>query len=290
MSLYDLIMSRRSVRNFKKDKIPEDVIEKLLDAANNAPSGGNIQPISVILVEEEKNRNELAKIVGGRQPWVKNAPLSMIFCLDFYRVKKWASLMETHFKAQEALAHCLIGYADLICSSQNVVLMAEDLGLGSVYIGTIQNNMDGARQFFKIPEHVLPLMVLCVGYPKSIPQNIPKLSRRVISHRERYHIPKDEDIKAAFEEKYGLMDDNVEKYFQKAFIEILEADKQVTQDKIAETKKKMESLEVRNNAQFLFKVRYPAEVMVKLNEQIICSVKNAGFNFFNSPNNSRRQP
>lgn len=52
MDLYDLIMKRRSARNFKDQEIPENVIEQLLDAANNAPSGGNIQPISIILVQE----------------------------------------------------------------------------------------------------------------------------------------------------------------------------------------------------------------------------------------------
>ena len=52
MNLYDLMMKRRSARNFKDQQIPENVIEQLLDAANNAPSGGNIQPISIILVQE----------------------------------------------------------------------------------------------------------------------------------------------------------------------------------------------------------------------------------------------
>ena len=52
MNVYELIMKRRSARNFKDQEIPENVIEQLLDAANNAPSGGNIQPISIILVQE----------------------------------------------------------------------------------------------------------------------------------------------------------------------------------------------------------------------------------------------
>jgi nitroreductase len=77
MNLYDLIMKRRSTRNFKEQRIPENIIQQLLDAANNAPSGGNIQPLSVILVQKPDARKELAEMVGD-QPWVKNAPLSMI--------------------------------------------------------------------------------------------------------------------------------------------------------------------------------------------------------------------
>ena len=52
MNFYDIIMKRRSVRDFKDQAVPEHIINDLLDAANNAPSGGNIQPISIIVVRE----------------------------------------------------------------------------------------------------------------------------------------------------------------------------------------------------------------------------------------------
>jgi nitroreductase len=282
MNLYDLMMKRRSVRNFKDREIPEHIIEELVDTANNAPSGGNIQPLSIILVQETERREELAKIVG-HQPWVKNAPLSMIFCLDFYRVKKWAALLDTDFRGEQALSHFLIAYADLMCAAQNVVILAESYGLGSVYIGTIQSNMDQGREYFAIPEYVLPMMVLSIGYPKSIPRTIPKLKREVITHRERYETPGDDDIRQAFEDKYGAFDENVEKYLEKAYIEVVEADKQQGEQWMELVKEEMQKLEIRNNAQFLFKLRYPAQAMVGLNEKIAGALKNAGFDFFSVP-------
>lgn len=280
MDLYDLLMKRRSVRNFKDRPVPEDVIERLTDAANNAPSGGNIQPLSIILIQEPEKKKMLAEI-NEDQPWIKNAPLSMIFCLDFYRIKKWASLFDTEFKGENALAHFFIAYADLMCAAQNVVILAESYGLGSVYIGTIQSEIDKARQYFKIPQYVLPMMALSIGYPKSTPTKIPKLKRNVITHRETYNEFSDDDIKKAFEDKYGDFDDNVNRYFEKAYIEVVEADKQQEQSWIEQAKKEMKKLEIKNNAEFLFKLRYPSEVMIKLNETIIRSIKNAGFNFFN---------
>ena len=281
MNLYDLIMKRRSVRNFKDQEIPEHIIEELLDAANNAPSGGNIQPISVILVQEAERRKELAEMVGD-QPWVKNAPLSMIFCIDFYRIKKWASMFETDFKGENALSHFLIAYADLMCSAQNVVILAENYGLGSVYIGTIQTNIDRAREYFTIPKYVLPMMVLSIGYPKSVPKNVPKLKRDIIGHKEKYQILADEEIKKAFEDKYGSFEDNVEKYFERIFIEAVEADKQGKPEWADPEwiKKEIKKLNIKNNAQFLFKFKYPSEEMVKLNENLIRAFKNAGFDFF----------
>ena len=162
MEMYEMLMKRRSVRNFKDQPIPEEVIQQLLDAANNAPSGGNIQPVSIILIQEKENREILSEMIGN-QPWVKNAPLSMIFCLDYNRVKRWAVLNGTEFKGDQAFSHFMISYADVMCAAQSVVLLAESLGLGSVYVGTILSYMDKAREQFSIPEFVLPMMVLSLG-------------------------------------------------------------------------------------------------------------------------------
>jgi nitroreductase len=279
MNLYELLMRRRSVRVFKDQKIPESMIEQLIDVANNAPSGGNIQPVSIILVRNAEGRKKLAELAGG-QPWVKNAPLSMIFCLDFYRIKKWAEMCQTDFRGEEALNHFLIAYADLMVAAQNVALLAEDIGLGTVYVGSIQNEIDETRNFFEIPKYVLPMMVLSIGFPKSIPSTIPKLKKEIILHHEKYLIPKEDEVQRAFDEKYGAMDQNIERYLGKAFVEALEADKQETPAYLERVKKEMKRLDIQNNAQFLFTIRYPTKVMVGMNQRIKQSFKNAGFEIF----------
>jgi len=279
MDLYDIMMKRRSVRVFKDQEIPEPLIEQLLDVANNAPTGGNIQPLSIILVRSIEGRKKLAELAGD-QPWVRNAPLSMIFCLDFYRIKKWAEMCQTDFRGEQALNHFLIAYADLMAAAQNVVVLAESFGLGSVYIGSIQHEMDETRNFFEIPLYVLPMMVLSIGYPKSIPKGIPKFKREVITHHEKYRKPEDDEIRRAFDEKYGTIDENVEKYLERAFVEALEADKLEMSNYVDRVKKEMKRLDIQNNAQFLFKIRYPAKVMVRMNQRIKQSFKNAGFEFF----------
>lgn len=279
MDLYELMMKRRSVRAFQNQEIPQLLIEKLLDVANNAPSGGNIQPLSIILVRSLDGRSKLAELAGG-QPWVKNAPLSMIFCLDFYRIKKWAEMCQTDFRGEQALNHFLIAYADLIAAAQNVVILAENLGLGSVYIGSIQHEIDDTRKYFEIPEHVLPMMVLSLGYPKSIPRTIPKLKKETIVHHEKYRVSEEDEIRKAFDEKYGKIDEDMEKYLERAFIEALEADKQEASRFLDRVKKEMKRLDIQNNAQFLFRVRYPTKVMVRMNQRLKQSFKNAGFEIF----------
>jgi len=133
---------------------------------------------------------------------------------------------------------------------------------------------------FALPDYVLPLMVLSLGYPRSVPHTIPKLERDVIVHQERYRTVSDAEIKQSFDAKYGDFDEPPNKYLEKAFIEAVEADKQGGGGWTDWTVKEMTKLEIRNNAQFLFNLRYPAEVMVKLNQKLIESFKKAGFTFF----------
>jgi FMN reductase [NAD(P)H] len=273
------MMKRRSVRNFYDREIPESLVAELLEAANNAPTGGNIQPISIVLVQAPERRAELADIVGN-QPWVKNAPLSMVFCLDFARVKRWAALLDVAFKGEQALSHSLIAYADLICAAQNVVILAEARGLGSVYVGTIQSSIDRGREFLALPHHVLPMMVLSLGYPRSVPKSIPKLPLNAIVHRERYHESSDEEIRAAYETKYGAFGGRRRAYLEKAFIEVVEADKQVDENWTGWALEQMKKLEIRNDAEFLFKLRYPADMMVQMNQVLISSLRQAGFDLF----------
>ncbi len=276
MDLYELMMKRRSVRFFEDRTIPEPVIEKLVDVANHAPSGGNIQPLSIILVRSPEGRKKLSELAGG-QPWVRNAPLSMIFCIDFYRIKKWAEMSQVDFRGEEALNHFLIAYADMMAAAQNVVILAQALGLGTVYVGAIQHEIDETRRYFEIPDYVLPMMVLCLGYPRSIPRTIPKLKKEVLVHQERYRKLGEEEIRKAFDEKYGGIDEDLEIYLERTFIEALEARKQEEDKFLERVKKEMKRFEIQNNAQFLFKVRYPTKVMVRMNHRIAQSLRNARF-------------
>jgi nitroreductase len=281
MDSYELLMKRRSVRNFKPDEVPEDILSKLVDAANNAPTGGNMQPLSIIVVREAERRAKLAEMVGS-QPWVKNAPLSMIFCLDFWRLKKWAEMSGVSFRGNEALSHFLIGYADVICAAQTVVVLAESFGLGSVYVGTVQYVADDVRPYFELPPYVFPAMLLSLGYPKTVPRSVRKLAVDVVVHRERYKILSDDEIREAYDDKYGPLDENVERYFERTFVEAVEADRQETPAWIEAYRERMTELAIKNNAEFLFKLRYPSDRMVELKAEEIAAFKRAGFDCFGS--------
>jgi nitroreductase len=66
MDLYGLMMKRRSVRYFENKVVPDSIVDELVDVANNAPSGGNIQPISIVIIREADGKKELAAMVGNQ--------------------------------------------------------------------------------------------------------------------------------------------------------------------------------------------------------------------------------
>jgi hypothetical protein len=215
-----------------------------------------------------------------RQPWVKNAPLSMIFCLDFWRLKRWAELSGVEFRGHDALSHFLLAYAVVMCAAQTVVILAESFGLGSVYVGRVPYVADEAREYFGLPTYVFPLMLLCLGYPKTVPRRVPKLTPAVTRHRERYRPLGDEEILKAFDEKYGSLDGDVKRYFERVLVEAVEAGEQGEEGWLEGSRARMAESAVRSSAEFVFKVRYRADLMVEHNAQAVEIFRKAGFDCF----------
>jgi nitroreductase len=274
-SVYDVIMRRRTVRSFLDAPVEEEKVQQLLEAAIQAPSGGNIQPISIIRIEKPEGRDKLAKLAVN-QPWVAKAPLCLLFCIDFHRTGKWAQAEGASFGGEKALMSFLLAYADVFCSAENAVLCATSLGLGTVYIGMVLAAMTEIRKEFGLPDKVVPVVALCVGYPKKIPAGITKLPKAAMVHSERYEEKSPEELKQFYREKYGDLTADVKKYFERTYQEALELDEQSRPDFTAKIARLMARTEVGNAAQLLFKMRYPDEAMKRMGESIIKSLREAG--------------
>jgi nitroreductase len=274
-SVYDVIMRRRTVRSFLDQPVEEEKVQKLLDAAIQAPSGGNIQPISIIRIEKPEGREKMAKLAVN-QPWVAKAPLCLLFCIDFHRTGKWAEAEGASYGGEKALMSFLLAYADVFCSAENAVLCATSLGLGTVYIGMVLAAMTDIRQEFGLPDKVVPVVALCVGYPKKVPAGITKLSRAAMVHSERYEEKSAEELKQLYCQKYGDLTGDVKSYFKRTYQEALEMDEQARPDFTDKVARLMARMEVGNAAQLLFKMRYPEEAMKRMGEKIIASLREAG--------------
>lgn len=195
-----LLHERGSCRVFDDRTIPADVLDLVLEAGLHGATGGNLQPYSIIRIEGEEQRRELAKL--GEQAFIGHAPVSLLFCIDYHRLGRWARLMDAPFTADQAFRHFWIAFQDTIICAQSICTAADALGLGSCYIGTILEFLPRLREMFRLPDGVFPVVLLCLGYPGAKIPVKRKLGIEAVVHREEYREMADRDLLDAFDRKY----------------------------------------------------------------------------------------
>ena len=196
-----LLIERSSCRSFHDKKIPEDVMRLLLEAGTHAATGGNLQPFSIIRIENQATKDLLAHL-NGDQPFIATAPTNLLFCIDWYRIRQWAEIEKAPFAADHSFRHFWMSFQDTIIAAQNICTAADAMGLGSVYVGTVIECFPELREICDLPNGVFPVVLLSLGFPKDRPKPRRKLDIDVITHNEKYRRLSDEETLAAFNEKY----------------------------------------------------------------------------------------
>lgn len=152
----ETIMTRTSVRSFTGKAVSADTIELLLRAGMAAPTAVNLQPWHFVAVNDRAKLDELAG--NGRQSkMLQEAPLAIVVCGD----------ME---KAMEGPGHDF-WIQDCSAATENILLAAHALGLGAVWTGChpIEERVAMVRQVLNMPENLVPLCVIVMGYPNEQP-------------------------------------------------------------------------------------------------------------------------
>ena len=149
MEAIEAIMSRRSIRKYTGEKIPDETITKLLKAGMNAPSAHNKQPWHFIVVDD---RDTLNKVPEYHQysKMLETASHAIIVLGD-------NDIQTTDFWIHDCSA-----------ATENILIAANALGLGAVWLGVHphQNLIEGTKKLFNVPDHVTPLGIISVGYPE----------------------------------------------------------------------------------------------------------------------------
>ncbi len=148
MEFYEVIEERRSVRSYRLDPIPEEVLARVLEAARKAPSANNFQPWKFIVVKEEERRRRIAELCMG-QSFVGEAPVVIVACglPTPSRIGGYTSSM----------------LVDVAIAVEHLVLAAANEGLGTCWIGAFDNTR--LKRYLGIPEEVQVVAVIPVGYP-----------------------------------------------------------------------------------------------------------------------------
>lgn len=148
--MLDTIYARRSIRKYQEKPVEKEKIETLLKAAMAAPSAMNFKPWEFVVVT---NQDKLDAIRSALMFGKFNAPMAIVVCGNTSIFKHPAS---TKFWVQDCSA-----------ATQNILLAAVNLGLGTVWCGVhpVHNFTKRISEIFGLPSHVIPLNVIYVGYP-----------------------------------------------------------------------------------------------------------------------------
>jgi nitroreductase len=158
MELSEAIKGRRSIRAFRQRDVPEETVEKLIDAARHAPSAGNIQPWEFVVVRKLEVKRKLAR-AALNQAFVEETPVVIVVCANENR-----SSMGYGFRGKTL--YCI---QDTAAATQNILLTAYSLGLGACWIGAF--NEEEAKRALNAPECMRPVAIIPVGYPDETPSH-----------------------------------------------------------------------------------------------------------------------
>ena len=177
--------AHRSIRKFTEQAIAPELLETLIAAGQAASTSSFLQSVSVVRVSDPQLRAAIRSIcVGngkGGHPYVEHCAEFLVFCADTTRAH--ALLPEVQTDWTEVL---LVGAVDVGIFAQNVLLAAESVGLGGVFIGSIRNDLDHIIQLLQLPQGVLPIVGMCLGYPAQDPMMRPRLPQSLIVSHNQY--------------------------------------------------------------------------------------------------------
>ncbi len=168
-----MIKKRKSVRSFTSDPVSEEDIQTLLEAARWAPSAGNRQPLEIIIIKSDEQKEKLSEASLGQKPIIQ-APVVFVICANVERTSsRYAERGETIYVIQDTAA-----------ATQNILLMATALDYGTVWIGAFEEAK--VSSVLKLPPNVRPFAIIPIGRPQKIPDPRPRREIDEFVHKEIY--------------------------------------------------------------------------------------------------------
>lgn len=202
--------NRKTVRKYKKENVPDDVIAQMLSEASHAPTTGNMQLYSVITTRSSENKAKLAP-AHFNQPSVMGCDVVLTFCADFNRFVKWCEVSDAN-PGYDNFQSFMTAVLDVTIFAQQFCTIAEMRGYGCCYLGTTTYNAPQIAKALNLPNRVVPVVTLTFGVPDDDSPLSDRLPVEGILHIEEYNDYNPEEIKALYAEKEAREDS---KYFVK---------------------------------------------------------------------------
>ena len=240
----ECIKNRRTIRKYKIDDVSAELLNQLLEESFRASTMGNMQLYSVVVTRDKEMKEKLAP-AHFNQPMVTKAPVVLTFCADFNRFSKWCRCRQAEPGYDNRISF-LNAASDALLVTQNFCTLAEAHGLGICYLGTTIYNPDKIIDTLQLPELVMPVATITVGYPDECPSQPDRLPLAGIIHEETYKDYTPESIdeiyayKESLEENHRFIEENGKETLAQVFTDVRykKADNEYMSDVLERTLKK----------------------------------------------------
>lgn len=199
------IYNHCSIRKFTEQALTDEQREAILEAGRAASSSSFMQCIHIIRVTDTDKRAALSEVAANMK-YVRTAAEFWVFCIDY--TKHRMACPEAQLEWTEAM---IIGAVDAGIMGQNCLLAAESLGLGGVFIGALRNDITRVAEILVLPELVVPLFGLCLGYPAQSPLYRPRMPLKTLVSKNTFRLMDqdtlnayDQQLAAYYRERSGL--------------------------------------------------------------------------------------
>lgn len=180
------LINHKTIRQFKKESVPQDMVDKLLEVAQKTASSNGLQNFSIIHITDESVKEKL-RIVGMQDYMGVNGEL-FIFIVDLFR--NYMLAKENGFENDFMIDgdKFIQGFTDAAISCQNTAACAELMGLGINYFGNIQNDTEKIIEILKLPKYTFPVVGLGVGFIDQVPLEKPRVPTKNKVFENEYKI------------------------------------------------------------------------------------------------------
>lgn len=166
MNILEIILQRRSIRDFLDKPIPEELLDGLIEAMRWAPSAGNMQSRKFYFVFNQELKRNLVK-AALNQSFIAKAPLVVVACVDRRISVRYGERGVNLYSIQ-----------DVSASIMNLMLTAQAMGLGTAWVGAF--NEFEVFDLMDLPDYLRPISIIPVGFPARIPMPTSRFSREEV--------------------------------------------------------------------------------------------------------------
>lgn len=178
------LSNRTSIRKYSNREVSDTLLNRLLEEAERTPTMGNLQLYSVVITRSEEKKKALAP-AHFNQPMVTGAPVVLTICADFRRTTLWAENRKA-VPGYDNFLSFMNAATDALLFTQTFCNLAEEEGLGTCFLGTTVYMPQMIIDTLELPQLVMPVATITLGWPDEHPAQSDRLPLRSIIHQETF--------------------------------------------------------------------------------------------------------